>query len=85
MKGSPNAAAAQTFINYMIGPGAQLLIAEGMIAAPINRKVVIPPALEAKVPHGETMAKLIRIDRVIMNRDLDKWAALWNQQVQANG
>ena len=50
LKNSPHPKAAQLLVNFLVSPEAQLAIAEGVVAAPINRKVVIPDQLRGKVP-----------------------------------
>jgi ABC-type thiamine transport system substrate-binding protein len=68
----------------MLSPETQLAIAEGMVAAPINKKVVVPEKLKAQTPSSEeAIKKLIRIDRVEMNKQLDNWAELWNREIEA--
>jgi len=52
--------------------------------APINRKVVLSDKLKAQTPSSEAeIKKLIRIDRVEMNKQLDNWAELWNREIEA--
>jgi putative spermidine/putrescine transport system substrate-binding protein len=84
VKNAPHPKAAQTLINFMLSPETQLAIAEGMVAAPINKKVVVPEKLKAQTPSSEeAIKKLIRIDRVEMNKQLDNWAELWNREIEA--
>ena len=82
VRGAPHAKNAQVLVNFLIGPEAQRLIAEEAVATPIHKSVSGPRALEGRM--GEAgLAKLIRIDRAIMNRDLEQWADLWNREVEA--
>jgi hypothetical protein len=61
----------------------QLIIGNGMVAAPINKKVIVPEKLKAQTPSSEAeIKKLIRIDRVEMNKQLDNWAELWNREIE---
>jgi putative spermidine/putrescine transport system substrate-binding protein len=84
VKNAPHPKAAQTLINFLIGPEMQLAIANGMVAAPINRKVVLSDKLKAQTPSSEAeIKKLIRIDRVEMNKQLDNWAEMWNREIEA--
>lgn len=82
VKNAPHPKAAQLLVNFLISPEIQAVIAKGVVAAPINRKVVLPASLVGRVPTGEAVAKLIRIDRVEMNKQLDNWAELWNREVE---
>jgi len=79
----PNPRAAQILINFLISPDIQKLIAEEAVCAPIHKSVAVPKALEGRMPVGESgINKLIRIDRAIMNRDLEKWIDLWNREIE---
>jgi len=80
---APHPKAAQILINFLLSPEIQLDLAKNTVAAPINRKVTLPSSIADEVPHGdEQMKKLIRIDRAVMNRDLDSWAEQWNREIQ---
>ncbi len=84
IKGAPNPRGAQMLVNFLSSPEMQLIIAKGVVAAPVNRKVTVPEALRAMIPYGdEQIAKLIRIDRNEMNRQLDSWAEMWRREVEA--
>lgn len=84
VKNAPHPKAAQLLVNFLISPEMQLIIAKGVVAAPVNRKVVVPDTLKGMVPLGEEQqGKLMRIDRAEMNRQLDAWAELWRREVEA--
>ena len=62
----------------------QLAIANGMTVAPVNPKVVLSDKLKAQTPSSEAeIKKLIRIDRVEMNAQLDNWAEMWTREIEA--
>ena len=83
VKSAPHPKAAQMLVNFLISPEIQLIIANGMVAAPINKKVVISDKLKAQTPSTEAeVKKLIRIDRAEMNKQLDNWAELWNREIE---
>ena len=83
VKNAPHPKAAQILVNFLISQEMQLAIANGMVVAPINRKVVLSDKLKAQVPNDEAeMKKLIRIDRVEMNKQLDNWAEMWNREIE---
>jgi putative spermidine/putrescine transport system substrate-binding protein len=83
VKNAPHPRAAQILVNYLLSPEAQLMIAKGAVAAPVNKKVVIPADLVGMVPNQQQVAKMIKIDRVVMNRQLDSWSTMWDREVQA--
>jgi putative spermidine/putrescine transport system substrate-binding protein len=83
VKNAPHPKAAQMLVNFLISPEIQLVIANGMVAAPINKKVIISDKLKAQTPSTEAeVKKLIRIDRAEMNKQLDNWAELWNREIE---
>jgi putative spermidine/putrescine transport system substrate-binding protein len=83
IRNGPNPKAAQVLVNFLISPDVQLAIAKGTIATPVNRKVEIPESLRGKVPVGEDLRRLVRIDRVEMNRQLDAWAEMWRRELES--
>ena len=84
VKNAPHPKAAQVLVNFMISPEMQLAIANGMVVAPVNPKVVLSDKLKAQTPSSEAeIKKLIRIDRVEMNKQLDNWAEMWNREIEA--
>lgn len=84
VKNAPHPRAAQILVNFLISPETQLVIARDVVATPINKKVVIPASLKGRIPVGDDqLNKLVRIDRVEMNRQLDNWADLWSREVEA--
>lgn len=83
VKNAPHPKAAQLLVNFLLSPEIQLIIARDVIAAPVNRKVIIPDNLKDKiVTSEEQINKLIRIDRNEMNRQLDNWADMWAREIE---
>jgi putative spermidine/putrescine transport system substrate-binding protein len=83
VRNAPHPRAAQLLVNYLLSPEVQLIIAKDVIAAPVNRKVVVPDALKDKIEMGEArINRLIRIDRMEMNRQLDTWAEMWARELE---
>ena len=81
---SPHPKAAQMLVNFLLSPEMQLAIANGMTVAPVNPKVVLSDKLKAQVPSSEAeIKKLIRIDRVEMNAQLDNWSEMWTREIEA--
>lgn len=82
VKSAPHPVAAQKLVNFLVSPEIQGLIAEGAVATPINRKVPLPASVKAAM-EGQDVSKFIRIDRTIMNRDLDKWTEAWTREIES--
>jgi putative spermidine/putrescine transport system substrate-binding protein len=83
VKNAPHPKAAQIFVDYLISPEAQVRIAKGTVAAPVNKKVQVPDSLKGQIPSQEQIQHMVRIDRVEMNRQLDQWAAMWDREIEA--
>jgi putative spermidine/putrescine transport system substrate-binding protein len=84
VKNAPHPRNAQVLVNFLVSPEVQRLLAEEAVATPIHKAVPGPKSLEGKMPNTEQgLAKLIRIDRATMNRDLESWADMWNREVEA--
>jgi ABC-type thiamine transport system substrate-binding protein len=84
VKNAPHPKAAQMLVNFLLSSDMQLAIANGMTVAPVNPKVVLSDKLKAQVPSSEAeIKKLIRIDRVEMNAQLDNWAEMWTREIEA--
>jgi len=84
VKNAPHKAASLTFIDFMLRPDIQSRCAEGLFYAPTHKESVVRPELAAMIPHGPAAhAALIKLDRVVMNRDLDNWIEQWNKVIEA--
>ena len=83
IKGAPHPKAAQAFVNHMLTPEAQLIMARGWYG-PTNKTVVLPEDLAEKAPYGaERIASLVPIDRAKLNQNLDAWADQWNREIES--
>ena len=62
VNGAPHEATAQAFLDYLLSPAVQgLLAAAGN--GPVNKKVTLAPELAARLPYGpEQVAKLVAFD-----------------------
>lgn len=67
------------YIDFMLSPEVQLLLAQEFFTAPTNRKVKVPDELQAAIPvSGDGISKIVTFDWdfVAKNRQvmLDRWA-----------
>jgi len=84
VKGAPHPVAAQKFIQFFLRQDIQERCAEGIFYAPTNKNAKIRPELAAVMPYGEAaVAKLIKLDRGPMNRDLSDWIEKWNRTIES--
>ncbi|MSP03910.1 MAG: ABC transporter substrate-binding protein [Acetobacteraceae bacterium] len=83
IKGAPHPDALQKFIEFFLRPEIQTKMAEGIFYAPANRKATLHPDLAAVLPHGTAaVAALIRMNRSVMNQELDHWIEQWNRVIE---
>ena len=71
--------ASYKYIDYMLSPEVQLLLAKEFFTAPTNRKVKVPDELKEAIPvSGDDISKIVTFDWdfVAKNRQvmLDRWA-----------
>jgi putative spermidine/putrescine transport system substrate-binding protein len=83
MKKAPHPNAAQAFVNHVLTPECQMIMAGGLYG-PTNVSVVLPPDMARKAPYGiERIASLVALDREKMNTNLDRWNETWNREIEA--
>jgi putative spermidine/putrescine transport system substrate-binding protein len=71
--------ASARYIDFMLSPEVQTLLAKEFFTAPVNRKVKVPDELRAAIPvYGEDISRIVTFDWqfVAANRQvmLDRWA-----------
>ena len=82
VNGAPHEATAQAFLDYLLSPAVQgLLAAAGN--GPVNKKVTLAPELAARLPYGpEQVAKLVAFDWSKVNPQRDAWTKRWNREIE---
>lgn len=76
-------AQSQAFLQYLLTPEVQALLAETQGWGPANRSTKLPPALAAKVPYGDQqVGKLIATDWNVVNEKRAEWTNRWNRTVE---
>lgn len=83
VKGAPNPSGAQKFINHMLSVEMQTKAASGMGYAPVNKNATIPAQWEKYMPTPKTIDSFIKLDRSVMNKNLDEWIETWNREIEA--
>ncbi|MDB5516375.1 MAG: hypothetical protein JWQ17_3133 [Tardiphaga sp.] len=71
--------ASAKYIDFMLSPEVQTLLAKEFFTAPVNRKVKVPDELQAAIPvSGDNVSKIVTFDWqfVAENREimLDRWS-----------
>lgn len=80
-----NAALAQSqaFIQYLLTPEVQVVLAETQGYGPANTKTRLDAALGARVPYGkEQIDKLLPTDWPVVNEKRAEWTNRWNRTVE---
>lgn len=74
---------AQAFVQHLLSPEIQVLLAEGQAWGPVNSKAELPADVAARVPYGlEQIEKLQKVDWVVVNEKRGEWTNRWNRTVE---
>lgn len=83
-RGTKQLAAAQRYINFVLGPEAQAGNARHTYIAPVNRTVQLPPDVARKLPVAPgTLERLTNADWNQVNTDRPQWVDRWNREITA--
>jgi putative spermidine/putrescine transport system substrate-binding protein len=74
--------AAQSFIQYILSPDMQLLMAEKLSHAPVNRKTELPEAVGRTMPVGENAARVVKPDWTVINEHRAEWDKRWTREIE---
>lgn len=81
--GAPQPALAQRFVQFVVSPEAQTLLAADAGFGPVNKTVNLPPAIAAKVVSGpEKVKALIAPNYQVINARRAEWTARWDRSVE---
>ena len=74
---------AQGFLQYLVSPAMQTVLAEGAGLGPVNKSVELPPAKHEGIPYGpEQMGKLQVIDWDTVNEKREEWNKRWTREIE---
>jgi len=80
--GGTQQALAAAYINFILDPEIQLMLAREFYVAPVNRTVQVPDDLRAAIPvSGDGLDSILRFDWAFAARNGDRIAKLWAQQI----
>lgn len=82
VEGTQHAGLAQAFIDYLMSPEVQILLARERGNGPTNKHVVLPEELADKVPYGDRVANLVTLDWNTVNENRQDWTNLWNRRIE---
>lgn len=73
---------SQAFIEYLLDPEIQVLIADAMGAGPVNSKSELPPELAETLPYGDRIESLVTLDWDTINANRTEWTTRWAREVE---
>ncbi len=74
---------AQTFLEFLLGPEMQTVLASGAGLGPVNKSVQLPPEKREGIPYGpEQMGKLQVIDWDTANEKREEWNKRWTREIE---
>lgn len=74
---------AQQFIQFLLSPEVQAILAKTQAWGPVNSKTQLDPKVAATVPYGpEQIHKLEPVDYSVVNAERAKWTNRWNRTVE---
>jgi putative spermidine/putrescine transport system substrate-binding protein len=74
--------AAQTFIEYLLSPDVQLLMAEKLAHAPVNRRVELPASVSKTMPVGDNAGRVVTVDWATINEKRAEWDKRWTHEIE---
>ena len=74
--------AAQSFVEYLLSPDMQLLMARKLSHAPVNRKTQLPPSVDKTMPVGDNAARVVTPDWITINAKRAEWDKRWTREIE---
>jgi len=83
VKGGPNPALGQEFINLLLSPEMGSQFAKLLGFGPLNRKAQLDPETAGIVIHGkEQLSRLVVFDAEVVNAKRPMWTERWNKEIE---
>lgn len=82
-EGAPQAALGQEFLQHIVSPEVQAMLAKGVGWGPVNKNTQITPEVAKKVVYGpEQVATLLAPNYNVINPNRAQWTQRWNRAVE---
>lgn len=82
-EGAPQARLGQQFLQHIVSPDVQALMAQVLAWGPVNKKAQIAPDVAKKVVFGpQQVASLVAPDYNVINAKRAEWTQRWNRAVE---
>jgi putative spermidine/putrescine transport system substrate-binding protein len=77
---------AQEFVQFLLTPEMQAVLAQGAGLGPVNKTVTLPPDQQAGIPYGPAQVdKLQKIDWDTVNAHREEWNRRWTREIESGG
>jgi putative spermidine/putrescine transport system substrate-binding protein len=80
--GGKNQPEADTFVQFLLSPEIQVVLAKGAGAGPANSKVDLKPDERVGLPYGDDVKKLIAVDWDVINPLREEWNKRWTREIE---
>jgi putative spermidine/putrescine transport system substrate-binding protein len=80
--GSKNGDEAQGFIQHLVSPEVQVMLAKGAGFGPTNVKVTLTPDEQRGLPYGDQVKGLKSVDWSIINPVRQDWNKRWTREIE---
>jgi putative spermidine/putrescine transport system substrate-binding protein len=74
---------AQSFLQFLLTPEMQVVLASSAGLGPVNKKAVLPPEKQAGIPYGvDQIGTLQAIDWDTANEKREEWNKRWTREIE---
>ena len=82
VEGSKNASEAQAFLQYLVSPEIQVILAKGTGSGPTNQTVQLKPEEQKGIPYGDQVKSLNAVDWDVINKAREEWNKRWTREIE---
>ena len=83
LKHAPSKEAAYQYLNFILGPQVQEMMAKEFYTSPSNMKSQVPAELQADIPvNGANMSSIVQFDWTKVNPQLQAITDRWNREMK---
>jgi putative spermidine/putrescine transport system substrate-binding protein len=77
---------AQAFVQFLLTPEMQAILAQGAGLGPVNKTVTLPADQQVGIPYGPAQVdKLQKIDWDTVNEHREEWNRRWTREIESGG
>ncbi|HRK19421.1 MAG TPA: ABC transporter substrate-binding protein [Hyphomicrobiaceae bacterium] len=80
--GSKNDKEAQAFVQHLVSPEVQVILATGAGFGPTNQKVSLKPEQTKGIPYGDQVKALKAVDWSVINKAREEWNKRWTREIE---